>query len=149
MALMTVNDFWGINQLFTKSKAIYSMKKYLLVAALIALSLQSCKTEVSDSQLPQMVKTEFAAHVPDAEDVKWEENTDYYFAYFTQKGRKGMAVFYKADGNWVETEQALTLNDLTPEQKSLLFQHQKGQLKQLEEVKKNDSTDVIRAEVSH
>ncbi|AEI49781.1 PepSY-like domain-containing protein [Runella slithyformis] len=122
------------------------MKKHILIVALIALSFQSCKSEVSYDQLPQNVKKNFTANIPDAKDVKWEENADYYFAHFTENGEKGIALFYKADGNWVETEKALSLNDLTPLQKESLIK--RGQIRQLKELKKNDSTDVIKVEVS-
>ncbi|WP_428657818.1 hypothetical protein [Runella sp.] len=124
------------------------MKKYIVVAALFALSLQSCKSDVSYDKLPQKVKENFATNVPEAKGVTWEENADYYFAHFTENGEKGLALFYKADGNWVETEKALSLNDLTPEQKESLIKYGNAQIKRLEEVKKNDSTDVIKAEVS-
>lgn len=122
------------------------MKKYILIVTLIALSFQSCKSEVSYDKLPQNVKENFAADIPNAKAVKWEENADYYFAQFTENGEKGMALFYKADGNWVETEKALSINDLTPLQKESLIRY--GQIRQLKELKKNDSTDVIKAEVS-
>lgn len=123
------------------------MKKYILIAGLLVLGLQSCKQEVSYDKLPKEVKTNFAAQVPTAKDIKWEENPDYYFAYFTENGQEGMALFYKADGHWVETDQALSINELSLDQKKRLLAYRNSHIESLVEIKKNDSTDVIKAEI--
>ncbi|MEI7586257.1 PepSY-like domain-containing protein [Runella sp.] len=124
------------------------MKKYLLPAVLILLNLQSCKQKVSYDHLPQGVKTNFAAHVTDAKEVTWEKNLDYYFAYFTMNGEQGMAVFYRADGNWLETDQALSINDLTAEQRKMLMRYKSADIKKMTEVKKNDNTDEIKVKIA-
>ncbi|MFN8347597.1 MAG: hypothetical protein U0X91_21515 [Spirosomataceae bacterium] len=123
------------------------MKKYIWIAGLWVLSLQSCKQEVSYDQLPKEVKTSFAAQIPHAYEVKWEENPDYYFAYFTENGQEGMALFYKADGHWIETDKALSINELSLEQRKRLLAYKNSHIERLAEIRKNDSTDIIKAEV--
>ncbi len=126
------------------------MKKLLIVGAVILLSFSACKRQLSQDQVPFDVRESFVSHVPTATKVEWEENPDYYFAYFIDKGHQGMALFYKADGDWIETEEALKVKDLTAEQKKMLisFQETHGKkIAQIEEVKKSDSTDILRVEV--
>lgn len=121
------------------------MKKLLILAAAIGmLWLQACKHRVSQDQIPADVRTSFVQHVPQARQVEWEENPDYYFAYFTENGQQGMALFYRADGHWIETDEALKVNNLTLDQKKMLISFKATHVEQIEEVKKNDSTDVLR-----
>jgi|GEM_PF-1280491 len=121
------------------------MKKLIILStALFILSIQACKHRISAEQIPTEVRTRFAQHVPKARQVEWEENPDYYFAYFTENGQQGMALFYRADGHWIETDEALKVNQLTLDQKKMLMAFKATHVEQIEEVIKSDSTDVLR-----
>lgn len=128
------------------------MKTYISILIIsVALVSQSCEQKTSYANLPQSVKTSFAEHVSNPKNVVWEENPDYYFAYFTDKGEKGIAIFYKADGSWVETEEALTkkdlIKDLTPDQLKTLSKYKNFKIKGLVEEKGDDETDKADVEL--
>lgn len=125
------------------------MKKSLILATAIGmLWLQACKHRISQDQIPTDIRASLAKHVPHARQVEWEENPDYYFAYFTENEQQGMALFYRADGHWIETDEALKVNNLTIDQKKMLMSFRATHIDQIEEVKKSDSTDVIRVTAS-
>lgn len=125
------------------------MKKFIILgAAVLMLSTQACKHRISAEQIPTNVRTSLTQHVPQARQVEWEENPDYYFAYFTENDQQGMALFYRADGHWIETDEALKVNNLTIDQKKMLMSFKAAHIEQIEEVKKSDSTDVIRVTTS-
>lgn len=114
-----------------------AMKNYFSLVLVITLYLQSCQKKVNEVQLPKTIKTAFSKHVSNAKNVTWEESPRYYFAYFTQNGEKGLAVFRKYDNSWIDTDIALSKKDLTPEQVNILTNYKNQILNPLDDVKVN------------
>ncbi|MFN4145149.1 MAG: hypothetical protein ACK4GN_04940 [Runella sp.] len=122
------------------------MKQNILFGMLlIGLSLQSCQEKTTADKLPTAIKQSFEKHVGAVQNVNWEENPEYYFANFTENGEKGMAIFRKDDNSWIETDKALNIKDLSPEQLQTLNNYHLRKIKSLKEVQSPDGTDVIKA----
>ncbi len=113
------------------------MKNYLSLVLFMGLYLQSCQKKVNEVQLPKTIKATFSKHVKSAKNVTWEVSPRYYFAYFTENGEKGLAVFRRYDNSWIDTDVALSKKDLSPEQVNILTNYKNQKLNPLDDLKVN------------
>lgn len=114
-----------------------------VLLVIIGLGSQACQHKVKAEDVPVSVRNSFIKNTTHPKNIVWEENPDYYFAYFDEQGEKGMALFSKADNAWLKTEVAVSRKDLTPEQVLLLSNYKNFQIRRLTEVKSKDSSDAI------
>jgi uncharacterized membrane protein YkoI len=95
------------------------MKNLLfLIMAMAFLNLVACGQKTKD--LPEKVKSAFAEKFPNASKVKWEkENDKEWEAEFKMNGKEYTANF-DLEGNWMETEYEISIDDLPEAVKSCL-----------------------------
>jgi hypothetical protein len=121
------------------------IKTKIAIIFILGLNTQACETKTTWDALPKKVQEGFTKNVHNAKNVNWEENSDYYFANFTENGEKGLAVFNKADNQWIETSVALAQKDLSNDQLKILASYKNYNTKCLKKGTANDNTDIIQA----
>jgi hypothetical protein len=85
------------------------MKKLLL----IILSATLICNYVFSVTPPEVVKKAFDKKFPASSDVTWsKENVKEWEAEFTFEGNK-LSANFAVDGTWIETEQAIAINNFT------------------------------------
>lgn len=95
------------------------MKNVFLVFALVAMfSLNACCQDTKE--VPAAVKTAFSQKFPDASKVKWSmENKTEWEAEFKMNGKEYSAN-YDVNGTWMETEYAISQNEVPANIKATL-----------------------------
>lgn len=95
------------------------MKNVFLVFTLVAIfTLNACSQDAKE--VPAAVKTAFSQKFPDASKVKWSmENKTEWEAEFKMNGKEYSANF-DTDGNWMETEYEVGMEDLPEAVRSTL-----------------------------
>ncbi len=86
------------------------MKKILLTA-IIAVSLISSAFASPGKEVNYFVSNSFTEHYGDVEDVKWDVTSAYAKATFVLNNVETEA-FYKLDGDFIGTTQAIAIEDL-------------------------------------
>lgn len=88
------------------------MKKFLSVCLLsVALlgSLAACSDDekspgASSGVVPESVLAQFGNDHPDAQNVEWKQDGDYYMASFSEDGQSATQAWYGRDGRWGMTK---------------------------------------------
>ena len=85
------------------------MKIVLLAATFFGYSFASCSQDISENQVPSLVKNSFKTQFTEATDIKWEKEKNVYEAEFVQNQQELSAQFDEAGKLlYVKTEIALT-----------------------------------------
>lgn len=96
------------------------MKK-LFFTCLLSASLMGALTACTEdnqppgtSDVPESILTRFNADYPDAQNVKWQQDGDYYVANFSNGQSTDNAAWYERDGRWGMTKYEIPFDHLPP-----------------------------------
>ncbi len=87
------------------------MKKPMLIATGLIISLAACAQRVKESEVPTVVKESFKKSYKDAKEVRWEKEAANFEAEF-ELGEADQSVVFNATGQFVETEVGIKVNEL-------------------------------------
>jgi hypothetical protein len=87
------------------------MKKSMLIAVGLMISLAACAQKVKESEVPTVVKDAFKKSYKDAKEVKWEKEGANFEAEF-EIGETDQSVVFDAMGHLVETEVEIKVDEL-------------------------------------
>ena len=87
------------------------MKKVVIMMAAGMISSCAFAQKIQDKDVPAAVKATFQKSYPSTKEVKWEKEGDKYEASF-DVNKVDNSVLFNADGNIVETEVEIELNQL-------------------------------------
>jgi hypothetical protein len=123
------------------------MKKTMLIG-LIAASLMVTVNVYAQKNIPETAKKSISSTYPGVKDVKWEKEGANYEAGF-MSGGKQLSIVLDAKGNILETETAISTNNLPAKAISYLKTKFGAGVKIAEaaSIKKADGTEVFEAEV--
>lgn len=102
------------------------MKK--LSMAIIAASVSTLihAQKINEKEVPQAIKTAFQKAYPTAREIKWEKENGNYEAEFDYN-KNEYSVLYDANGQLLETEMEIEINQLPPAAVKYVEEHYKGQ----------------------
>jgi hypothetical protein len=126
---------------------IYFMKKILLIAGVISLSvLSGCEQELKDSEVPSLVKSSFAKNYPGV-NAKWEKEEENYEAEFKKEG-KSMSATFQPDGKMLESEESIIESQLPAAATGYLKTHYEGKrIKECARITGSDGTVTYETEL--
>jgi len=98
-----------------ENKNNFKMKTLKTILSVVLItSLSSCTKEHTNKQVehvPEKAQSNFSKENPDAKDVKWEQEGDYYQAEYEVNGKE-KEISYDKDGNVVAVETEIDAKDL-------------------------------------
>ena len=101
------------------------MKKTMLFAAGLMISLAACAQKVKETDVPSVVKEAFQNSYKDAKEVKWEKEGANFEAEF-EIGETDQSVVYDASGKLIETETEIKADELPAAAKDYIAKNYKG-----------------------
>lgn len=102
------------------------MKKLALLMVAGLITSFAIAQKLSDKDLPQSVKSAFQKAYPAAKEVKWEKEGGNYEASFDYN-KTDYSVLYDANGNLIETEVEIELDQLPKSVAEYVATHYKNQ----------------------
>jgi uncharacterized membrane protein YkoI len=96
------------------------MKNLAIILSLMIL-FAGCGQKQKDDGIPKNVKEKFSADYPNVTDAEWETEGEYFEAEAMVDG-KMTSIIYDAEGNVIETEVEIAIEDL-PEAAMTYLQH--------------------------
>ena len=122
------------------------MKNSLLITCFAGLSLIACAQKSDKKSIaPAAVKQAFATAHPDVKNARWEKEENNYEVGFTVD-KKEQSILYDAEGNVLETEMEIPLNELPKVIQELITKdYPKGRIQ--ETAKITDATGKVSYEV--
>jgi hypothetical protein len=121
------------------------MKKIILMA-LISLSIT---VFAQDDNLPEKVENAFSVKYPNSYIDNWMSDEETYYLEFYVKGNLYTAVF-TTDGVWKETSEIISDTEIPDRLKTFIDKNYPDlQIDYSEKVKKENSTSVIRVNLSN
>lgn len=123
------------------------MKKIVfLLAAMLTLSLAHAQ-KISEKDVPAVVKTAFQKKYATIKEVKWEKEDGNFEAGFKENG-KNYSVLLDINGNILETEAGIGVNELPDAVKSYISKTYPGQkIKEAAKITNNHGVVTYEAEV--
>lgn len=86
--------------------------KSFLIVLIFTFSLISCGFSQENAMPPSQVKENFLAKYSNAEDLHWEKDAHGYYEAQFKEGEAHLRADFKSSGQWIETEQSITYQDL-------------------------------------
>jgi hypothetical protein len=126
------------------------MKQSLLIACCVFLfAAVSCSQKLKEKDLPAPVKTAFAKAYTSPGKVSWgKEDENSYEASFTYNGKE-TSVVYSKDGELLETESEITVDELPGAVKDYIMTNYKNaKIAEATKIIKKDGAIVYEAEVN-
>lgn len=87
------------------------MKTIIILVSIVAFALNASAQKVSESDVPAVVKTNFASMFPGMKADKWEMENGKYEAEFKQNKIES-SVLFEANGTYVQTETEIAVLEL-------------------------------------
>ena len=110
------------------------MRKLLVLLILTSVGLFACKGVLA----PDPVHKAFMEKFKNAENVEWEQDGNEWEAEFAIAGKE-MCATYDTDGNWLETEWDIPVEDLPADMKASITPNYEGfSIKEVEKVETLD-----------
>lgn len=122
--------------------------KHILAALAIGFSFSAANAQqIKAIEVPAPVKASFAKMIPDAKNVKWDQEQAFYEASYDGNSHKG-SVLFNADGQWREREKAIAPSNLPANAIRYMQQHyRKNQIKGAAKIVKKSGEVQYEAEV--
>ncbi|WP_222166160.1 PepSY-like domain-containing protein [Edaphocola aurantiacus] len=120
------------------------MKKLIFLLAAVASVSFALAQKVSDTKVPEVVKSVVHQHYPNAAELKWEKEEDHYEAGFKVTAT-GYSLLINASGQILETEVAIGIDALPVGVKAYIAKHYPGK-KIKEAAKITDAKDAVTYE---
>lgn len=122
-----------------------TMKNILVLIIALGLSNSIFAQKISEKEVPAAVKSIFKTHFPGVSKVKWEKEKEHFEAEFEQNKTETSALF-DGNGNWLETEVEITVNQLPAAASDYIKTNYKGQ-KIKEAARITDASGAVTYEV--
>lgn len=87
------------------------MKNYTLACFALLFSCFISAQNISEKEVPNIVKSTFLISYPDQTNVKWEKEKENYEANF-KTGKTARAMLLDSNGNILETEEEISVKKL-------------------------------------
>ena len=101
------------------------MKAVIWMFSLVLLATAACAQKTADSKVPEAVRTAFVKLNPAVTKLKWEkEETAYEASFKADRAEKSMV--FDAEGNVLETEKEIAINELPTKIQEYITQKFKG-----------------------
>jgi len=125
------------------------MKKIILLIAILAFAFEVNAQKLNESDVPQPVKTNFAALYPDKTAYKWEMENGKYEASFKDIGVE-TSVLFKADGTHIQTEVEIAVSSLPAPVNKYVKNHFKSKkINEAAKISAADGTVTYEAEIGN
>lgn len=102
------------------------MKKVVIIMVSGMISSGAFAQKIQDKDVPAAVKVTFEKSYPNTKEVKWDKEGDKYEASF-DVNKVDNSVLFNANGNIIETEVEIELNQLPSGILDYVKTHYKGQ----------------------
>ncbi|WP_214070397.1 PepSY-like domain-containing protein [Mucilaginibacter sp. dw_454] len=102
------------------------MKKILLTAAGIVLTVSVMAQDIKSTAVPEPVKAALKAKYPEATKVSWEKEKGNYEANWGGKSGEDNSVMFTPAGVFIEIVKAISVNDLPKAVAPYVAAHYKG-----------------------
>ncbi len=123
------------------------MKKSMLIAAGLIISLAACGQKLMEADVPAVVKEAFKKSHNDAKEVRWEKEDANYEAEF-EIGESDQSVVYDAAGHLIETETEINVKELPPAVKDYVSKNYKdAKIKEASKITDAKGTVTYEAEI--
>jgi len=122
------------------------MKRVKLVAAAAMITSLAWAQKINEKEVPIAVKNALHQKYPDAKDVKWEKENQYIEAEFDVK-KSDVSVLFDDQGNIIETEQEIEINELPKGVVDYVKSHYKQNIKEAAKITDAKGTVTYEAEI--
>jgi len=122
------------------------MKQVKLVAAAAMISSLAWAQKINEKEVPIAVKNALYQKYPDAKEVKWEKENQYIEAEFDVK-KTDVSVLFDNQGNIIETEQEIEINELPKGVVDYVKSHYKQNIKEAAKITDAKGTVTYEAEI--
>jgi len=122
------------------------MKRVKLVAAAAMITSLAWAQKINEKEVPIAVKNALHQKYPDAKDVKWEKENQYIEAEFDVK-KADVSVLFDDQGNIIETEQEIEINELPKGVVDYVKSHYKQNIKEAAKITDAKGTVTYEAEI--
>lgn len=122
------------------------MKRVKLVAAAAMISSLAWAQKINEKEVPIAVKNALHQKYPDAKEVKWEKENQYIEAEFDVK-KADVSVLFDDQGNIIETEQEIEINELPKGVVDYVKSHYKQNIKEAAKITDAKGTVTYEAEI--
>jgi hypothetical protein len=122
------------------------MKRVKLVAAAAMISSLAWAQKINEKEVPIAVKNALHQKYPDAKEVKWEKENQYIEAEFDVK-KVDVSVLFDDQGNIIETEQEIEINELPKGVVDYVKSHYKQNIKEAAKITDAKGTVTYEAEI--
>ena len=87
------------------------MKKIILIVSCLIFSSAIYAEKIKEVNVPNAVKDKLQAMFQSAKNIKWVKEFGNFEAEFDKNGNE-ISVLFAPDGQWLQTENAIKLNEL-------------------------------------
>ncbi|MCX8143003.1 MAG: PepSY-like domain-containing protein [Bacteroidia bacterium] len=122
------------------------MKRVKLVAAAAMITSLAWAQKINEKEVPIAVKNALHQKYPDAKEVKWEKENQYIEAEFDVK-KADVSVLFDDQGNIIETEQEIEINELPKGVVDYVKSHYKQNIKEAAKITDAKGTVTYEAEI--
>jgi len=122
------------------------MKLVKLVAAAAMITSLAWAQKINEKEVPITVKNALHQKYPDAKEVKWEKENQYIEAEFDVK-KVDVSVLFDDQGNIIETEQEIEINELPKGVVDYVKSHYKQNIKEAAKITDAKGTVTYEAEI--
>lgn len=102
------------------------MKKLVLMVVVAIITSLTFAQKIQEKEVPAVVKTSLQKLYPNAKDVKWDKEKEHYEASF-DLNKIDNSILFDTNGNVVETEVEIALNQLPKGILEYIKQHYAGE----------------------
>jgi hypothetical protein len=122
------------------------MKRVKLVAASAMITSLAWAQKINEKEVPIAVKNALYQKYPDAKEVKWEKENQQIEAEFDVK-KADVSVLFDDQGNIIETEQEIEINELPKGVVDYVKSHYKQNIKEAAKITDAKGTVTYEAEI--
>lgn len=123
------------------------MKTIIILFSILAFAFNASAQKVSESDVPTVVKTNFASMFPGVKADKWEIENGKYEAEFKQNKIES-SVLFEANGTYVQTETEIAVSELPSGVKDYALKNLPGKkIKEASRITAADGSITYEAEI--
>jgi hypothetical protein len=103
----------------TNHKKTKTMKNFIFISIALIFGFSACGQKLKKEDIPAVITAKFKSLYPNVEDVKWGKEDVNYEAEF-DLNKVETSVVFDANGNALETETEISVNDLPANAKTYI-----------------------------